>query len=90
MPEAEAPSTTSRGPRQSLSPAVGSASLESDSFRGSIVDVPSEFRVPFLPDSHGASSSLFSALNSPVKQMAEEILQRLYPEEFVCVKAHMT
>eukprot|EP00965_Chrysotila_dentata_P027083 898898-Pleurochrysis_carterae.AAC.1 len=75
MSEAEAPSTTSQDYRPSQSSAVGSASRESSSFRGSLMDVPPEFRVPSLPDSRGASSSLFPPLNSPVKQTADEIVK---------------
>eukprot|EP00965_Chrysotila_dentata_P034208 1138997-Pleurochrysis_carterae.AAC.1 len=45
MSEAEAPSTTSQDYKPSCqSSAVGSASRESSSFRGSLMDVPSEFR----------------------------------------------
>eukprot|EP00965_Chrysotila_dentata_P062865 2082701-Pleurochrysis_carterae.AAC.1 len=51
MSEAEAPSSTSREPGPLQSFAMGLTSLESDSFRRSIiVDVPSEFRVPVLPN----------------------------------------
>eukprot|EP00965_Chrysotila_dentata_P130759 4323199-Pleurochrysis_carterae.AAC.3 len=89
MSEAEATSSISRKVRPSQSSAVGSASRESDSLQGSIVDAHSEFRVPFLPDSRGASSSLFPPLNMPVKQTAEEIVRGLYSEEFVRVEARM-
>eukprot|EP00965_Chrysotila_dentata_P086864 2866783-Pleurochrysis_carterae.AAC.1 len=54
------------------------------------MDVPSEFRVPSLPDSRRATSSLFPPFNSPVKQTANEIVKGLYPEEFTRVKARMT
>eukprot|EP00965_Chrysotila_dentata_P151359 5002968-Pleurochrysis_carterae.AAC.1 len=54
MSEAEAPSTTSQDYRPSCqSSAVGSASRELSSFRGSLVDVTSEFRGPSLPVSRG-------------------------------------
>eukprot|EP00965_Chrysotila_dentata_P130863 4326069-Pleurochrysis_carterae.AAC.1 len=88
--EAGAPSTASREFGPSQSSALGSASRGSDSFRGSVMDVPSEFRMLSPPDSRGASSSLFPPLNSPVKQTAEEIVKGLYSEEFTRVKARMT